>query len=423
MSQKNKTPKELIKDSWENFKEAGSHLVWFVWNTFKWTYNTVDALDKVLWNRIWEKSNKITNLIRNNILKTLIGLSVLTYSWIEINQKITNKHEERKEKIEDINDNLDNDVNAYWDNYQIEQWLQEKNPDKWIHLIKDKWLTFYVVQPEDIKEKIEKRTQVMGKWKNKKSKIVEYKRKYLDIQWIRKKLMNLDEYAYLKRSEYDEKTRSFNVPSFKIIDKEKIEHIKRWNFLIPIPMDSKYREITSEQFVDYCHSAITEIKENKVYWEKIKELLKKTSEKEIVANMLAFARSETTEEYTDFTQNIWAVELHRWEDHMWAFSYSYFHILMEKNKDWSNWPWLRARINLWLSEWDCYHPKNSAKLFLWYWIEKTKSKQGWITSYLPITEKNITKVATTYNGSSSYSNKLLANYNYSKKILKIKTKS
>ncbi|MDR0650806.1 MAG: hypothetical protein LBG59_05400 [Candidatus Peribacteria bacterium] len=62
-------------------------------------------------------------------------------------------------------------------------------------------------------------------------------------------------------------------------------------------------------------------------------LLQTVNEQELITTILAFARSETSEEYALFSQPIGSVELHRREEKYQAYSFSYFHILMEKGKD------------------------------------------------------------------------------------------
>ena len=108
------------------------------------------------------------------------------------------------------------------------------------------------------------------------------------------------------------------------------------------------------------------------------------------------------------------VELHRREPAFKALSLSYFHILMEKNPDKTTGPWLTARLKLGFTEWQCYHPKNAAKLFLAYRVEKTK---GNLKDIFPLTDKNIEKVAIRYNGSKKYVDKLEANHHYAEKLL------
>jgi hypothetical protein len=58
---------------------------------------------------------------------------------------------------------------------------------------------------------------------------------------------------------------------------------------------------------------------------------------------------------------------------------------------------LEARINLWLTEWECYHPKNATKLFLAYWIEKCKKTWKNIEEFFPLREENYEECARRYN--------------------------
>jgi hypothetical protein len=86
--------------------------------------------------------------------------------------------------------------------------------------------------------------------------------------------------------------------------------------------------------------------DSSAYNKEIKELLAHTSEKDVIIDMLSFARSETTSEYTNFIKPIGDVELHRREPAFKAFSFTYFHILMEKNANGSDGPGLAARYKL-----------------------------------------------------------------------------
>lgn len=353
-------------------------------NEFEW-----DMSDKT------PKTSKLKDYLKNKYIAWSLVLALLTWGWYITKQITNDKISENKENVVEDNYPFKKENLPYRDNFTFKPWIIDENPAKWVYLKHDAWLTFYIVQPEDIKQDM------------------------LDLEWIRKKLAKIPQFKYLERDEYERKswlrkTKSFNVPKW-IIDKSKITHIKKWKFLIPIPIDSDFRKLSAENFANYCHEAIQEIETNHKYWKHIQELLIKVPEKELIAKMLAFARSETTEEYTSFTQSIWSTELHRREESVLAFSFTYFHILMEKNADWkTSWPWLRARLNLWLTEWETYHPKNAAKLFLWYRIEKT----NWnLNSYFPIREENITHVAKTYNWSISYTPKFKANYQFSQKLL------
>jgi hypothetical protein len=64
---------------------------------------------------------------------------------------------------------------------------------------------------------------------------------------------------------------------------------------IPIPLDHKVREITPQDFANYCYDAIEEMKADStfLYAKDLKEILACVSEQELIATMLSFARSET----------------------------------------------------------------------------------------------------------------------------------
>ena len=288
-----------------------------------------------------------------------------------------------------------------------------------VEIIRDAWLIFYVVQKEDIKEVkntiyVWKKTKVK-QWKKtitKKVKVPKITITHIwDFEKIRGKLVNIPEFSYLKNTNYDRsnpnnKIKSFNIPKESVTS----------GMYIPIPLDYKVREISPQDFANYCYDAIQEMKsDSNVYVKEIKELLSYASEKDVITAMLAFARSETTTEYTKFVKPIGNVELHRRERTFKSFSFTYFHILMEKNADGKTpGPGLEARLKLWLTEWQCYHPKNSAKLFLAYRIEKTN---GHLKKIFPLTEDNIKEVGKKYNWSSTYVDKLQPNYTYCKKLM------
>lgn len=253
----------------------------------------------------------------------------------------------------------------------------------WVKLIRDKSLNFYVVK----------------KWEW--------------LSTIREKLKKIPEFSYLASPYYDpsnpkNKTHAFNTPNTSLKE----------GFYLPIPIKKEQREVSISNFKSKATKALNEMKNNRAYWEKIKNLVRNLGEKEVVNIMAAYARSETAEDYTKFSDPIWSVELHRWEKRYTAYSFSYFHILMEKTADRkSAWPWLRARLNLWLSEWDCYNVENACKLFLWYCFEK--SKEFWLRDdyFFKIRSRNeALKVGKTYNWDSTYGNKLWANIQHCKTV-------
>ncbi len=289
-------------------------------------------------------------------------------------QEIANKKTENTYRDSNI-DFFNQD--KFYEEYKkdILQWWE-------IKLIHDVWMSFYVVQ----------------KWDNPTK--------------IREKLKKIPEFEYLNNEKYNPKNKlsSFNVPAKSLVP----------NLLIPIPLPQEVREISLEDFTYYAVQALEEMKNDKYYSAQIKELLEHITHDELIATMITFARCETAQDHISFSDNIWSVTYHRREPHMNAFSFTPFHILMEKNADGKTaWPWLQARFNLQLTEWQTYHPKNACKLFLWYRCEKTKKKQ--IQDYLPITDTNIISTAKLYNWSKTYEPKLRRNYTYILDQLNIKT--
>lgn len=78
-----KTPKELIGQSWKHLKASSIHFWKFLWNAIAWTHKAVDALDKTI-GKIWKPSkNKIANFTRNNLIKILVPLTILTYGGVK----------------------------------------------------------------------------------------------------------------------------------------------------------------------------------------------------------------------------------------------------------------------------------------------------------------------------------------------------
>ncbi|MDD2486857.1 MAG: hypothetical protein PHS92_00600 [Candidatus Gracilibacteria bacterium] len=291
-----------------------------------------------------------------------------------------------------------------------------------VSIIHDAGLDFYRVTEGDFLTK----TINTGKFKNvpkkdERGKVMRDKRrkpimkrvpiiktvKYINFNGIIDKLSQMDRFRYLSRKEYDRnnpnnKISSFNIPAGNIAV----------GMLLPIPLDSKVRMVSVPKFAYYCNQAINEMKEDKIYGTKVKNLIDDIGEKELITSMIAFARSESTEEYTNFSQQIGKVELHRWEQSYRSFSFTHYHILMKYEG-------MKARKNLGLTEGQCYHPINSSKLFLAYWIEKSKSTKRNLQSFFPLSDKEkCSKAGKFYNGSYEYVPKLNANYTYVKSIIR-----
>ncbi len=389
-----------IKEAWRVGKKVFSWtkntIKWWaktIWHAIKASYHLIDAWDKAIGEQIekkqnkkWKKSWRIWRFTRNNITKLMIALGVAWYWWYEWWKYI----EEDNQRKQEVLANTENDIIINpeetqitlleWEENTREKELEKKEQkveidetykDKWVTLIRDNKLAFYVVQ----------------KWES--------------LIGIKNKLQKIPEFSYLSSKEYEipEKWRniqSFNTPASSLTP---------W-FYLPIPLKAEDREISETNFKKAAKDALNEMQTNEVYWEKTKELLKGVNEKNIIDIMTAYARCETAPDSKTFADNIWNVELHRREPSCWAYSFSYFHILM-----WE-WPWLDARLKLWLTEWDCYDAKNACKLFLWYCFEK----KPWDPTYF-FKVKNLwdaKKVWKTYNWSSKYWDKFWANIQHVK---------
>lgn len=382
-----KTPQERLHQSWESFKKAWRSFnrlvrnVWFaindtlswIWNIVWWTYQAVDAWDKKIWEKIEKKMQekwkdttwKVKKFFRNNMLKVLLWTSIAvwwTYWWHKIAENIKDRNEENTELVIDENEQSNIQSVVTEDLQYIEQWVK---------LLRDWPLTFYVVK----------------QWEC--------------LSVIKEKLQKIPEFSYLSQPEYYipkswRNIKWFNTPA---------NSLTPW-FFLPIPMKAEDREIQIAEFKKCAQDAITQLKTDSHYGEKISTLLKSKSEKDIINIMTAYARCETSQDWSQFSDPIWSVELHRREPSYRAYSFSYFHILM-----WQ-WPWITARKNLGLTEWDCYDATNACKLFLWYCFEK---KPNNVAYFFDVNDLESAKtVWKTYNWSRDYGNKLRANITHCK---------
>ncbi|EKE28469.1 MAG: hypothetical protein ACD_3C00054G0009 [uncultured bacterium (gcode 4)] len=403
-------------------------------------------------NGIWEdlknigkpkkpKNHALRWVASSKVAKILIWIWVIGAVWTSVYNSKLKKNEFTDEpyKIEKKESNFKYDEARieFWDDNDeyFAKWYSPKKEfhivsDSWkkvkIKIIHDAWLDFYKVTKDDIKTEIihtwkfklvpdkAKRKVVKGKSKkDKKTKPIMKKveivtvKKVLDFDKIISKISQLDRFKYLGRKEYDRDNPGNKTQSFNIWKQDAVKD----NMLLPIPLDSRNREISDAKFAFYCKRAIEDMKSNQKYSVKTKEFIDLAWwEKNLVAIMVAFARSETSEDFRFFTQKIWFNELHRWEERYRSFSFTYYHILMD-------WPWFKARLKLNLTEWQCYHPQNAWMLFLWYWIEKT----NWnLNRYFPLNSpERIRKAWAVFNWSASYAPKFKANLGHSKKILGI----
>jgi hypothetical protein len=194
------------------------------------------------------------------------------------------------------------------------------------------------------------------------------------ISQIRERLGAYSNYTYLK--EQTAKLDSFNIPARKL----------RADMWIPIPMEDQDRELSDAKFVAYARTAIDEMQQETTYQKGVAQILQKITVRELVVTMLAIAKQEGG------GKPLGQFELHRWEPHQEAFSFSYFHVLMKG-------PGLVARRNLNLTEGQLYHPKNAVKLFLAFLVEKNKEVLKQADRLFPIWDHS-QEFASFYNGGS-----------------------
>lgn len=207
---------------------------------------------------------------------------------------------------------------------------------------------------------------------------------------IRAELSQLPEYAFLKDQRV--KTESFNIPAREL-------QAGMW---LPIPIENEDRHVTDEQFTVYASKAIDDMRSDPHYGSYVREVLSIISERELLATMIAVAKQESG------GVPIGQLELHRWEPPYNSFSFSIFHILMEKDRSGMPGPGLAARRKLNFSEGQVYHPYNAVKLFFGY----LKEKRAKPANYFPIT-KYAKSFASLYNGSKWH----IINPNYVRNIL------
>lgn len=192
------------------------------------------------------------------------------------------------------------------------------------------------------------------------------------ISAIRERLSRYPEFAYLASQQG--KLDSFNIPAKKL----------RADMWLPVPVEAKDRQLSEAQFVHYSATAIQEMCENDVYGSEVHRILEKVDQRTLVATMIAIAKQEAGGE------PLGRFELHRWEDHHKAFSFSYFHVLMRG-------PGLDARRKLNLTEGQLYHPYNAVRLFLAFMVEKSRETRKHADRLFPISE-NEEAFARFYNG-------------------------
>ncbi len=393
------TPKKI-----GDFERVGTQKeAWKEWNIYKynlkkweypftvsWSFNTLDSVNGDLFAEVGTK-----NMLDKNKKEIKDKQTFQIWETIYVKAKIN------KEKESEYSYSFDKPKN-YDYRSKRDQWLVEKTERKIerevvingkkekIILIEDSWLMFYVVQKDDFFP-----NPMIVNW----IKI----NRCINFDKITEKVSQIEDFSYLKDPTYkraivlwknelktiNDKIQWFNI---NILDVAKFteSEIKKWQVLLPVPIPKSERIMELHEFAYYAQQAIQEMEEHPYYWSMIKTLLRSVTREEILEEALTFAYNESS---WYWAEKIGEFELHRWEgkDHK-AFSFSYYHILMTK---WS--PGKNARINLWLSEGECYHPKNATKLFLAFRAEKAKEMTKPLSNFFPLDNTMCEKLARNFN--------------------------
>lgn len=92
--------KNAIKWTWKVLKWWAK----IVRHSLKWGYHLIDAWDKAIWEQIerkqlekWRKTWKMSNFLRDNIIKLAIALSTLGIWWYKIADTIKDRQEDKQE--------------------------------------------------------------------------------------------------------------------------------------------------------------------------------------------------------------------------------------------------------------------------------------------------------------------------------------
>ena len=206
------------------------------------------------------------------------------------------------------------------------------------------------------------------------------------VAGIIQKLSATEEFAYLKshagisfnkEGQFEKciKIRSFNIQSEDL-------RVGDW---IPIPGPESSRIIPDQNFMNYAFRALELMTKHPKYGPQIKELIATFGSRELLCTVFAIAKQESGLA----GKQIGSCELHRYEPHYKAFSYSHFHVL---NVDAGK----AALQNLKLTGPRCAHPINGVQLCLAFLIEKSR---GYVAQYLPLPTK-LEHFATVYNGAN-----------------------
>lgn len=195
------------------------------------------------------------------------------------------------------------------------------------------------------------------------------------VDMIRHKLSSIPRLRYLAGQR--EKIKSFNISNRELEE----------GLLIPIPLPNKDRELSDVRFHAFAARAIDGLFHHALYGEAVQEMVRRSGGKDrLVAAMTAIAKQESG------GLPLGQFELHRWEPRYNAFSFSLFHVLMDKHG-----PGIAARRRLNRTEGQLYHPENAGQLFLAFLVEKSREQGSDPARFFPL-DKHPTDMAVFYNG-------------------------
>lgn len=433
-------PQEYVDKAWESLQKAWKWVVdfwkWII-NIWTWAAGSVSWIVKWLWQwvkswfhiaaawdrKLWEKVHdsdikneklkKAAEVWAGNILKTiyiwwLATLLTLWGKWIaERSWKQEDKNQDNIEEVvnttaEENDETIDIQFlieNPHWNNpdyFDTTKAVEkdEQYKDQWITLIRDVWMTFYVITTDDIQY-----DEIVNKNGKKTKKASRTK----TINHLRKKLWAIPEFDYLNNDEYEPQnsdvTKTFNMR------KDFESYVKNHpnKYYIPIPMNSADRKINDKAFYYYANEWIAEICNDSIYWDYWKKIIEKIPEEKISLFITAIAKVETWATFA----TIWTDEYYRRENGTHnCYSFGPHHVLME-------WSGKTAYINLvknwhFSTEWQTYHPKNSTIWVAWFIAEKSNFKADNMIKNLSflnkktedITPEDLREFAKFYNWSN-----------------------
>lgn len=401
---------ESLQKAWKWVKDFWKWLVdtvfWFakwVWQWVKSWFHIADAWDKKLWEKVKnseiknEKLKKTAEIWASNVFKTLYiwWLATLLTLWGKwIAEKAWKDEDKTPDKIEEtVDTTTENDENTidiqylmenpYWNNpdyFDATKTVEkdEQYIDQWITLIRDVWMTFYVITLDDIQ--YDEIVQKNGKKTKKASRTK-------TINHLRKKLWAIPEFDYLNNDEYEPKpddvTKTFNMRT----DFESYLKDHPNTYYIPIPMNSVDRKINDKAFYYYANEWIAEVCNDSIYWDYWKKIMEKIPEEKISLFITAIAKVETWATFA----TIWTDEYYRRENGSHnCYSFGPHHVLMEKSGK-------TAYTNLvknwhFSTEWQTYHPKNSTIWVAWFIAEKSNFKAESMIKRLSFLNKKVEDV-------------------------------